>query len=52
MGGGTGGGGKFLSLADSFEKVTYEDVFGCLLDQEREHEHRQSWLIWIYTKRR
>lgn len=28
-GGGTGGGGKFLSLTDSFGNVTYEDVFGC-----------------------
>ena len=50
-GGGTGGGGKFLSLIDSFGKVTYEDVFGCVSDQ-KENKSGGRRKQWIYSQNR
>lgn len=56
-GGGTGGGGRFLSLDESFEKVTNVDVFGCLSNQSKEvglifrHHKMLHLLMWFMWKK-
>lgn len=49
LGGGTGGGGKFLSMADSFENVTYE-VFGFVWGSKQKTSIQVKRLTDNYTR--